>query len=99
MQQLVVLVDNSSLCLAALANNLLVVQLVDLVEDFLWASLRVVLDLVKDNLRCKAPTICSAHQNYRLQICLDHPRLINKRIIMQMTDFLMQEAQERNADK
>lgn len=98
MQQLVALGVNS-LCLAALANNLLVAQPVDLVEDFQWASLRVVLDLAKGNLHCLTTTLCSANQNYRLQICLDHPRLINKRTIMQTMDSLMLEAQERNADK
>ena len=98
MQQLVALGVNS-LCLVALANNLLVAQPVDLVEDFQWASLRVVLDLAKGNLHCQTITVCSVLQNYRLQICLDHPRLINKRTIMQTTDSLMLEAQERNADK
>jgi hypothetical protein len=98
MQQLVALEVNS-LCLAALANNLLVVQLVDLVEVFQWASLKVVLDLVKVNLHFQTTTPCSANQNYRLQVCLDHPRIINKRTIMQTTDSLMLEAQERNADK
>ena len=98
MQQLVVLEVNSQQ-VEALANNLLpVVQQVDLEEDFQWESLKAVLDLAKDNLKCRTATVCSVHQNYRLQICLDHPRL-SKRIIMQTTDSLMLEAQERNADK
>lgn len=60
-----------------------------------WASHKLVA-LAKDSSR--TIIVSSEHQSYQQVVCLDLPK-INKRIINKTTDFLMLEAQERNADK